>query len=56
MLSTKLNLTKKGIALDTLCPLCNMEDESADHVFLSYRNPHADIRNFDRLVVELVAM
>ncbi|KAL4573225.1 hypothetical protein LXL04_020024 [Taraxacum kok-saghyz] len=35
-LPTKTNLTKRGIATDLSCSLCNSEDETENHLFLQF--------------------
>lgn len=34
ILSSKVNLSKKGILLDTTCPICNDDAESVDHMII----------------------
>ncbi|KAF7802034.1 Reverse transcriptase zinc-binding domain [Senna tora] len=34
-ISTKGNLAKRGIGLDTCCLLCSVDDETSDHLFLN---------------------
>lgn len=34
ILPTKVNLRRKGVALDTTCPICNMGEEDSDHLFM----------------------
>jgi ribonuclease HI len=34
ILPTRDNLSKKGVQIENLCPLCNAEPETVDHIFL----------------------
>lgn len=33
-ISTKLNLTRRRVARDSMCPVCKNEEESLEHLFL----------------------
>lgn len=41
ILPTRRNLRRKGVVLDPLCLICNVEEESQEHLFMSYQATRA---------------
>jgi hypothetical protein len=43
----KVNIAKRGIKLDTLCPMCWRLDEDSGHLFFEYKNVKQTCRKYE---------